>query len=310
MGSIFKIISYTKHFWKLYLFMAVFIIAISLLSLVSPILLKKIVDIIVLQINGQQSDYREIFWILAIILATDLFISVFTAISQWIGADILSVRLQTYLTRRFYEHVLSLDISYFDNEITGKIANKMYRGIESITEFIKSMLANFLPFFLTALVTVILLAKYSLLIAILLVILFPVYILISHKSSQDWQIYESKKNIINDESQGRVFESLSGIRVVKAFAAELNELITFIKNRGKIESLTIKQTKKWHLYDMLRRIALNFILFAIFAYIVYWTFHKRFTIGEMTLLMQLVQQARFPLFAMSFILGQIQQANA
>jgi ATP-binding cassette subfamily B protein len=55
---------------------------------------------------------------------------------------------------------------------------------------------------------------------------------------------------------------------------------------------------------------LNIILFAIFFYVVYWTFKLRFTIGEMTLLLQLVQQARFPLFAMSFILSQIQQADS
>lgn len=298
------------HFWKLYVFMSVFVVITSLLSLVTPLLIKQIVDIIVSQINGKASDYSQILWILAAIIITDLFISTFTAISQWIGGDILTVKLETYLSKKFYEHVLGLNIGYFDNEITGKIVNKLYRGIASITDFIKNMLSNFLPFFLSAIVTVFLLAKYSLLIAVLLAILFPIYILISHKSSMDWEKYEKRKNKINDFSQGRVFESLLGIRVVKAFAAEAHELVSFAKSRTEIESLTTDQTKKWHSYDFFRRVVLNIILFAIFTYIVYWTYHKRFTIGEMTLLIQLVNQARFPLFAMSFILGQIQQASA
>jgi ATP-binding cassette subfamily B protein len=77
-----------------------------------------------------------------------------------------------------------------------------------------------------------------------------------------------------------------------------------------VEKLTRQQSKQWHWYDFVRRLALNIILFAIFSYIVYWTYHGRYTLGEMTFLLQLVQQARFPLFAMSFILGQIQQASA
>lgn len=309
MKQIFTIISFTKHLWRWYVFMGIFILVSSLLSLVTPILSKEIVDIIVSQISGHKVVFTQFIWLLAGIIATDIFITLFTAFSQWVG-DILTVKLQTFLSMKFYDHILSLNIGYFDNEITGRIVNKMYRGITSITEFIKSMMENFLPFFLTAFVTIILLAHYSVFIAILLAVLFPIYILISHKSTLAWEGYETEKNNLNDLSQGRVFESLTGIRVVKAFAAEIYELTTFLTTRNKMESLTVRQTKEWHFYDALRRLCLNIILFAIFAYIVYWTYYRRFTIGEMTLLLQLVNQARFPLFAMSFILGQIQQASA
>jgi len=289
--------------------MGIFIILVSLLSLVGPYISKLLVDAIVGQSAGKQTNVSYIISLLGIYIGSDVAITTLTAVGQWIG-DLLSVKLQTFLSRRFYEHVLSLHIGYFDNEITGKIVNRLYRGITSITDFIQNMLNNFLPFFLTALVTIILLAHYSPFIAILLAILFPLYILISNKSSHDWMNIEEQKNTIIDASQGRVFESLVGIRVVKSFAAEAAELIGFLKDRMKVETLAKKQTKQWHFYDFVRRFALNIILFGIFSYIVYWTFQKRFTLGEMTFLLQLVQQARFPLFAMSFILGQIQQASA
>ncbi len=309
MRSIFKIISFTKHLWKWYVFMGIFVILSSFLSLVGPILSKQIVDIIVTQLTGKTVEFSKFLYLLVAIVAADISITVLTAFSQWIG-DMLAVKLQTYLSQKFYTHVLSLNIGFYDNEITGKIINKMYRGISSITDFIQSMFNNFLPFFLTALVTIILLAHYSLLIGIFLAILFPTYIIISHKSTLAWGKYEAQKNKLNDLSQGRVFESLLGIRVVKSFVAEIHELTSFLTTRKKIESLSIAQTKEWHFYDFVRRFCLNIILFAIFTYIVYWTYHRRYTIGEMTLLLQLVQQARFPLFAMSFILGQIQQASS
>lgn len=289
--------------------MSFFVIAVSLLSLVGPLLSKQVVDTIVAKISGQKIDLNHLYYLLAFIIASDIFISILTAISQWIG-DILMVRLQTFLSQTFYHHILNLHIGFYDNEITGKIINKMYRGITSISDFIQDAFNNFLPFFLTAIVTVLLLAHYSLLISLLLAVLFPVYILISHRSSIAWEKYESQKNALNDTSQGRVFESLTGIRVVKSFATEFRELKDFVTNRRQIEKLGVHQTRQWHFYDFLRRLLLNLILFAIYAYIVFWTLNGHYTLGEMTLLIQLVNQARYPLFAMSFILGQIQQANA
>ncbi len=289
--------------------MGIFVIITSLLSLVTPILSKQIVDLIVERIKGIPVDTNLLVILLLVIIATDIFTTCLIAFSQWIG-DMLSVRLQTYLANHFYQHLLSLHIGFYDNQITGNLINKMYRGVASITEFIQNMLNNFLPFLLTALVTVFLLSWYSLIIGVLLAVLFPLYILISHGSTVAWGKYEGEKNRIQDVAQGRVFESLSGIRVVKAFAAETFEHKTFLKARKLIEQLTIGQTKQWHIYDFIRRFVLNIILFAIFAYIVYWTYFGRFSIGEMTLLLQLVNQARFPLFAMSFILGQVQQASA
>lgn len=309
MNSIFKIISFTKHLKKWYIAIGILVIAISLLSLVVPFLSKSIVDIIMKQISGGKTEFSFFTWLLVGIIVTDVLITVLTTISQSLG-DILTVKLQTFLSKEFYRHVLDLHMGYYDNEITGNIINKMYRGITSITEFIKNMFNNFLPFFLTALVTIILLSFYSPVIAILLAVLFPVYILISHGSTIHWEKYEGKKNFLNDMSQGRVFESISGIRVVKSFASQVGELTSFLGTRKEIEGLSVKQSKEWHIYDFFRRFCLNIILFAIYAYIVYWTFYKRYTLGEMTLLLQLVNQARFPLFAMSFILGQIQQASA
>ncbi len=289
--------------------MAVFVIITSLLSLVSPILFKSIVDIVVSNLSGDPQDISLIYWFLGAIILSDVLSTVLTAVGQWVG-DIFKEKLTTYLKFAFYKKVLSLHIGYFDSEITGKVTNKMTRGIQSVADFISNMLNNFLPFFLTAFVTILLLAVYSPLIAFLLAILFPLYILISHKSTEHWGMYEGKKNTIRDLQEGRIFESISGIRVVKAFSAIAQELRSFHRSRLEIEELAKVQTREWHWYDFLRRIALNIILFAIIAYIVYWTFNGRYSIGEMTLLIQLVNQARFPLFAMSFILGQIQHASS
>jgi ATP-binding cassette subfamily B protein len=309
MKNIIKIFQFTKSFTGWYLVMSVFIIISALLNFVSPFVLKQIVDVITTQVTGGNANIQSIYIALAVLIVTDIFGTILTTYSMWIG-DLMSVKLQTFLSAKFYKHVLSLDVGYFDNIEVGNLVNKMYRGIASITTFIQNATNNFLPFFLTAIITVGILMFYSPLVAILLAALFPMYIFITHKSSLAWGEHEGKKNGIADISQGRAQESLAGIRVVKAFLGEKFEFGSFQKARDEIEVITRQQTKEWHLYDFYRRIALNIILFFIVSYILFMTFKRVYTLGEMTLMLQLVNQARFPLFAMSFIIGQIQQADA
>ena len=309
MKNIINIFRFTKSFRGWYAAMSFFIIISSLLNFVTPFMLKRIVDVITDQITGKTGDLTVIYWALGILLFSDIIGTVLTAYSMWIG-DLLAVKLQTFLSSKFYKHVLSLDVGYFDNMAVGNLTNKLYRGIASITNFIQSATNNFLPFFLTAFITIGILMMYSPVVGILLAALFPLYTLITHRSSMAWGVHEGKKNEIGDISQGRALESLSGIRVVKAFVGELFEFKTFVAAREKIEAITRQQTKEWHVYDFYRRIVLNVVLFMIISYILYQTYHGIYSLGEMTLLLQLVNQARFPLFAMSFIIGQIQQADA
>ncbi len=309
MKNIIKIIKYTKGFWQWYLIAGLFILVVSLLSLVTPFFLKSIVDTIVSGLSGGVVDIEKIWIILFLIITTDITHTALTSVGQYIG-DILTVRMQSFLSNKFYEKLLLLDIAYYDREQTGAIVSKLNRGIENITDFVQAMLNNFLPFFLTAFITIVVLAKYSLFVSILLAILFPVYILISHRSTLAHIKFEEQKYKIIDPAQGRMLESIVGIRIVRAFLGEISEKEHFAKARVDVDEITASQSKVWHIYDFWRRLLLNVILFGILSYIVILTFKKQFTLGEMTLLLQLVQQARFPLFAMSFILGQIQRADS
>ena len=309
MSAIFKILKFTRQFWKWYAVAGIFVVVTSALSLVTPLLSKQIVDQIVNKVTGNPADTGLIILLLGLILATDILQIVLKSIGGWIG-DIIQVKLQTFLSSSFYRHLLNLHIGFYDNEVTGKTMNKMYRGIEQITSFMQNMLNNFLPFVFTAIITIGLLAYYSWVIALLLTILFPLYVLISHNSTTAWKKFQDEQNDLSDISLSRAYESISGIRLVKSFATEAMEFKNFSSFRQQIEKLAIRQTRGWHVYDFLRQFALNAILFAIYAYVIYHTFQGQYTIGEMTLLLQLVQQARFPLFAMSFILGQIQRAES
>ncbi len=309
MRAIIKIIQATKSLWPFYLTGSILVIVTSLLNLANPLINKQIVDLIIANIENGTNNWDKLVWFLALIIVIDLFSTVLSSFSGLLG-DRLGARLNTVLTTRFYKKVLNLEVEYFDNESSGKILNKLQRGIENITNFVNQTLNNFLPFVLTALFTILFLVYYSWEIALLLALLFPAYIFISEKSSRQWIKRQNEINTVQDTTFGRVLEAISSIRVVKSFQRIASEFDFFKTHRTQIEKLTNVQSRDYYLFDWFRQTLLNVMIFAIYSYIIYYTYNQRFSISEMILLIQLVNQARFPLFAMSFILGQIQRAQA
>lgn len=229
--------------------------------------------------------------------------------SERIG-DHFAGRLKKFLTEKYYDKVLSLPQSYFDSEISGKILNQLYRGINSIHGFLNTATNFILPTLLQSTFTIIVLAYYNLPIAFFTFILFPIYMIISYYSTKKWGEEEVKKNKIEDFTRGRMQEVIGNISLVKSFTTEKQEYDIVESNLEKSNKIYARQSAVFHRFDFFRGLSLNIILFAINIIVFYNTFQGSLSIGEMVLILQLVNQARLPLFAMSFILTQVQTAEA
>jgi ATP-binding cassette subfamily B protein len=79
---------------------------------------------------------------------------------------------------------------------------------------------------------------------------------------------------------------------------------------SNINRIYAKQSQVFHVFDFFRNLSLQVILLLVNVVVFYNTFRGNLTIGEMVLIIQLVLQARRPLFAMSFILTRIQSAES
>ena len=141
-------------------------------------------------------------------------------------------------------------------------------------------------------------------------ILFPIYTYLSYYSSKKWGESEVAKNQIEDKSRGRIQEVVMNMILVKSFNRQKSEY-QFISNKlAESNTIYANQSKSFHIFDFLRGLSLNFILLLINIIVFLNTFQGKLSIGEMVLIIQLVAQARRPLFAMSFILSRIQSAES
>jgi len=307
--NLIKIIRLSKPLHHLVLIIALLIFVSAILQLVAPILSKFIVDEIVQKVSGKGGDIDRLILLIFIALGMNILGLIMTTLSERIG-DHFAGRLRKYLTEKFYHKVLTLPQSYFDSEVSGKIVNQLSRGIVSTQGFLNTATNFILPTFLQSIFTIVVLAYYNIPIAFFTFILFPIYLTLSHYSTVKWGQEEQKKNAIEDKSRGRMQEVISNISLVKSFTSEKVEFGTIAKSLSEINKIYAKQSRTFHIFDFFRGLSLHLILFAINIIVFYNTFIGKLTIGEMVLILQLVNQARLPLFAMSFILTQLQMAEA
>lgn len=309
MRNVFLIIKLSKPLYKLFFVLSFLILATSALDLVAPVLSKFIVDNIVSNIQHKSGNLGNLILLISVAFASNFISLVLTKISDRIG-DHTAGRIRQFLTEKFYHKVLGLPQSYFDSEISGKIVNQLNRGIQSIQDFTNTSTNFILPAILQSVFTVVILAYYNLPIAIITLLLFPIYMTISYYSTVRWGKEEMAKNKIEDVTRGRIQEVILNISLVKSFTNELIEFKTVVSNLTNINKIYARQSNTYHMLDFFRGLSLNIVILLVNIIAFYNAFKGTLSLGEMVLILQLVAQARIPLFAMSFILTRIQTAEA
>ena len=309
MPNLLKIIKLSKPLHGVVVSMALLIVFGVFLDLLTPFVSKFIIDEIVLKIQGEVADIEKIIFLIIFGFGLSLTKNALEAYSSRKG-DHLAGELEKFLTDKFYYQILTLPQTYYDSELSGKIINQLARGIKSIKNFFNTATNFIIPSILQSIFIVITLAYYSIPIALLTAGIFPIYLYLTSISAKRWGKEEEKKNKLEDITRGRIQEVITNIKVVKSFTNELPES-NFVSDKiTKINKIYARQSKNYHLIDFARNSGVTFLMIAIYSIIFYMTFEGKFSIGVMVLIIQLLDQARRPLYAMSYILTQIQTAEA
>lgn len=310
MKNIAKIVRVSRPLYRVLGVIVLLIVISAGLELAAPLVSKLIVDNIVAQISGNGSGSLEkLIWLVVLTFGINLAGVIVSAWSERMG-DHFAGEQRKLLTEKFYAKVLSLPQTYFDSEISGKIINQLNRGIFTIQGFTNAATNFIVPSFLQSVFTIIVLAQYSIPIAAFVFVLFPIYLALSYYSSKQWGREETAKNKLEDQLRGRIQEVVGNIKIVKGFLTERSEY-NFVSDRlGEVNQIYARQSTTYHWIDFYRNLSLVIILLGINILVFYQTFSGTMSIGEMVLIIQLVMQARRPLFAMSFILTQLQNAES
>ncbi len=310
MKNIRNLLGLTTGLRSLFVFIAISSIVIALLGLATPFLIREATNLMVgIVAHKHAFDITPILLLAGAILVTNLVSYGLGDIAGYYG-DVMAVKVRQQLSKRYYAHLMTLPQHYYDTEVTGKIINRLSRAISEITQFLNFFANNLLEMLLTVIISVAIMAYYSPLLAMLMILLVPVHMLLAKRSSAKWQSIEHEKNRHFDIASGRFAEVISQMRLVKSFSAESNELEFFDGRIRSMVKLTREQSRHWHIRNSQRGMLQSVIYGGIFLLLFYQTGKGMLTIGDMVLLITLVNQVNFPLQRMNFFIEMYQRASA
>jgi ABC-type multidrug transport system fused ATPase/permease subunit len=211
------------------LFIGLILIVISRLSsLVLPLKSKELLDEI---IPNQDMDA---LMNMVMIVAGAIFIQ---AITSFVLTRLLSVEAQLLISKlraKVQKKILSLPISYFDNNKSGALVSRIMSDVEGVRNLVGTGLVQLFGGTITAIISLFLLIDISP--KMTLFVLAPIFVfaIVALKAFGYIRPIFRKRGVINAEVKGRLTETLNGVRVIKGFNAEEQENISFEKGVDRL----------------------------------------------------------------------------
>jgi len=199
-----------------------------LLGLVLPASTKYVIDEVITK------KHSELLGWVALAAAGATFLQAGTsfALSQILG--VAAQRAITEMRKRIHRHVERLPIRYFDSMKTGQLISRVMNDAEGIRNLVGSGLVQLTGSLVTATFALGILFYLNWKMTTITLAVLAVFGLGLARSFMKLRPVFRERGEITSNITGRLSESLSGIRVVKAYTAERREQLVFAKGAHKL----------------------------------------------------------------------------
>lgn len=152
------------------------------------------------------------------------------AITSFALTRILSVEAQhliSVLRAKVQKQILRLPIRFFDNNKSGALVSRIMTDVEGVRNLVGTGLVQLVGGVLSAVVSLVLLIRISPMMTLYTLVPVLLFGLISLKAFSYIRPIFRERGVLNAEVTGRLTETLNGVRVIKGFNAEAQEVRTF-----------------------------------------------------------------------------------
>jgi len=153
----------------------------------------------------------------------------------------LSQNAMKDLRQDLFNHIMSLEVSYYDKNPIGRLVNRVTNDIETLNELFSSVLITLFQDMLLLLGITVIMAFTDLYMAAVVATTFPLIIFLTilfrFKARQAYRVIRTKVADLNSFLN----ETITGIRIVKIFVQELSNFRRFVRRNTGLYRAHIKQ---------------------------------------------------------------------
>ena len=218
-GQVFKTIIWPKR--GLLLIGLILILIRSVASLVLPGATRYLIDDVVVN-----KDMQKLWLVIGVTIAA----IVAQASTSFALTRLLSVQAQKLIAQlrvKVQKHILSLPINYFDSAKSGALVSRIMTDVEGVRNLVGTGLVQLLGGLLTSIGVLYILIDMNAKLTAFVIAPVVIFGLVAMKAFAYLRPIFRKRGQLNAEVTGRLTETLNGVRVIKGFGAELQEIETF-----------------------------------------------------------------------------------
>ena len=215
------------HRYRLGIGMVLMIIN-RLVGLVLPASSKYLIDDVVLK---QRSD---LLVPLALAAGAATIVQAFTSFTLAQVLGVAAQRAITEMRKRVQEHVARLPIRYFDSTQTGVLISRIMNDAEGIRNLVGTGLVQLIGGLMTAAIALVVLFYLNWRLTSITLLALAAFGGVMAVAFKKLRPLFRERGKIHAEVTGRLTESLGGIRIVKAYAAEKREELVFARGAHRL----------------------------------------------------------------------------
>lgn len=226
LAKVFKTIVLPR--WRILAVGLILIIVSRLASLVLPAATKYLMDDVI-----GKGD-MEMLKLLLIAVTSSIIVS---AVTSYALTQLLSVEAQHLISRlraQVQQHVLRLPVRFFDNSKSGALVSRIMNDVEGVRNLVGTGLVQLFGGILTAVISLVVLINISALMTLYVLVPVLIFGFVALKAFSMIRPIFRERGAINAEVTGRLTETLNGVRVIKGFNAEKQEIKIFEQGVDKL----------------------------------------------------------------------------
>lgn len=301
-----RIIKYTKPYNK-YIIIAFFSAIINItLTLLTPIIIGKGVDLIIGQGNV---NFNRLFKTLIPLSLTVIFSSIFQLVMNRC-TNIVSYKTIKDIRVDVFNKLNALPLKYIDSNSHGSIINGVINDIEIVSDGLLQGFSQLFTGVITIIGTLIFMISINIKIALIVVIITPLSLFTASTIAKYCYSMFRKQSQVRGELSGYVEEMIGNQKVVKAFSFEERSQETF----EEINKRLYKYGQKAQFYSALTNPCTRFVNGIVYAAVgiigAISAINGTITIGQLSSFLSYANQYTKPFNEISGVITELQAAFA
>ncbi|MYL34819.1 ATP-binding cassette domain-containing protein [Pontibacillus yanchengensis] len=304
METLEKLKEYYMPFKKYFFISLLFLILVTGITVVYPIVLQKTIDDVV----GPER-YELIPYIAAVFIGLMIIKGIATYLQQYLG-DLFGIKSVYTLRDGLYKKLQRLPFRYYDNARTGDLMSRLTADVEAFRFFLSFGFAELIRITLLIVISLGVMFYYSGQLALVTMAAMPFLGVVVYKF--DKRVHPAFRGIRKafGRMNTRVQENISGMNTVKSLSREDFEIGRFVDRNDDYRSNYLETSNIWAKYFPLMEFIGNICVVALLAFGAYLVINGPLQIGELTAFFSLVWYILGPLMNLGFVINLFSQSKA